>query len=72
MLSGRHIQGRFAGRAAARAAWLLIACAAAAGCDGSPANGGGTRGPVTKTLQDAFFAIVTGRDSKYESWLSYI
>jgi len=34
--------------------------------------GGGTRGPITKTLQDAFFTIVTGRDSKYESWLSYL
>jgi branched-chain amino acid aminotransferase len=34
--------------------------------------GSGTRGPITKTLQDAFFAIVTGRDSKYESWLSYL
>jgi branched-chain amino acid aminotransferase len=34
--------------------------------------GNGTRGPVTKTLQDAFFAIVAGRDSKYESWLTYL
>lgn len=34
--------------------------------------GDGTRGPVTRTLQDAFFAIVAGRDSKYESWLTYL
>ncbi len=34
--------------------------------------GSGSRGPVTKTLQDAFFAIVAGRDSKYESWLTYL
>ena len=34
--------------------------------------GAGSRGPVTKTLQDAFFAIVAGRDSKYESWLTYL
>jgi len=34
--------------------------------------GAGTRGPVTKTMQDAFFAIVAGRDSKYESWLTYL
>jgi len=34
--------------------------------------GSGARGPVTKTLQDAFFAIVAGRDSKYESWLTYL
>jgi branched-chain amino acid aminotransferase len=36
------------------------------------AIGAGTRGPVTKTLQDAFFAIVAGRDAKYESWLTYL
>ena len=34
--------------------------------------GDGARGPITKTLQDAFFAIVAGQDSKYESWLSYL
>jgi branched-chain amino acid aminotransferase len=36
------------------------------------AIGAGSRGPITKTLQDAFFAIVAGRDSKYESWLHYL
>ena len=34
--------------------------------------GEGRRGPVTKTLQTAFFDIVSGRDAKYERWLSYV
>ena len=34
--------------------------------------GEGRRGPITKTLQDAFFAIVAGRQRKYESWLTYV
>ena len=34
--------------------------------------GSGGRGPVTKTLQSAFFDVVTGRESKYESWLTYL
>jgi branched-chain amino acid aminotransferase len=34
--------------------------------------GSGRRGPITKALQEAFFAIVTGRDAKYESWLTYL
>ncbi len=34
--------------------------------------GEGRRGPITKTLQDAFFAIVAGRERKYESWLTYV
>jgi branched-chain amino acid aminotransferase len=33
--------------------------------------GDGTRGPVTETLQAAFFDIVTGRDGKYDRWLTY-
>ena len=34
--------------------------------------GSGGRGPVTKTLQSAFFDVVAGRESKYESWLTYL
>jgi branched-chain amino acid aminotransferase len=29
-------------------------------------------GPVTKELQSAFFDIVHGRDSRHESWLTYV
>ncbi len=36
------------------------------------AIGSGSRGPITKTLQDAFFGIVAGRDAKYEDWLTYL
>jgi branched-chain amino acid aminotransferase len=32
----------------------------------------GRRGPIAKTLQDSFFAVVEGRDSKYEHWLSSV
>lgn len=32
--------------------------------------GSGKPGPVTKKLQDAFFAIVHGRDSRYKEWLT--
>jgi branched-chain amino acid aminotransferase len=34
--------------------------------------GSGKRGPVTKLLQEAFFAVVSGRESKYERWLTYL
>ncbi|MEE2678765.1 MAG: branched-chain amino acid transaminase [Myxococcota bacterium] len=34
--------------------------------------GAGTRGPITKTLQAAFFDVVSGRDAKYERWLTSI
>jgi branched-chain amino acid aminotransferase len=34
--------------------------------------GGGSRGPVTKLLQEAFFDVVSGRDAKYERWLTYL
>jgi branched-chain amino acid aminotransferase len=34
--------------------------------------GAGSRGPITKTLQAAFFDVVTGRDRKYEGWLSFV
>jgi branched-chain amino acid aminotransferase len=36
------------------------------------AIGAGKRGPITKALQDAFFDVVTGRDRKHESWLTYV
>jgi len=34
--------------------------------------GDGKRGPVTKLLQEAFFDVVAGRDSKYQRWLTYL
>jgi branched-chain amino acid aminotransferase len=34
--------------------------------------GSGTRGPVTKALQEAFFDVVAGRDAKRSDWLSYL
>ena len=34
--------------------------------------GSGARGPITHTLQNAFFDAVSGRDRKYESWLTYV
>jgi len=34
--------------------------------------GNGSRGPVTKALQAAFFDVVAGRERKYERWLSYV
>jgi branched-chain amino acid aminotransferase len=34
--------------------------------------GEGRRGPVTKTLQSAFFEVVTGNEPKYERWLTYV
>jgi branched-chain amino acid aminotransferase len=34
--------------------------------------GEGRRGPVTKALQEAFFDAVSGRDTKYETWLTYV
>jgi branched-chain amino acid aminotransferase len=32
--------------------------------------GDGKRGPITRTLQAAFFDVVSGRDPKYERWLT--
>ena len=32
--------------------------------------GSGKPGPLTKKLQDTFFAIVHGRDSRYKEWLT--
>jgi branched-chain amino acid aminotransferase len=34
--------------------------------------GPGHPGPVTKKLQQAFFAVVKGQDPKYQDWLTYI
>ena len=34
--------------------------------------GNGERGPLTAALQSAFFDVVTGRERKYERWLSYL
>jgi len=36
------------------------------------AIGAGTRGPITRALQAAFFDVVAGRDRKYEHWLTYV
>ncbi|HZO08459.1 MAG TPA: branched-chain amino acid transaminase [Myxococcota bacterium] len=34
--------------------------------------GAGARGPLTALLQSAFFDVVTGRERKYERWLTYL
>jgi branched-chain amino acid aminotransferase len=34
--------------------------------------GSGERGPLTATLQSAFFDVVAGRERKYEGWLAYL
>src|SRR4029453_8096492 len=34
--------------------------------------GAGARGPVAATLQKAFFDVVSGREAKYERWLTYV
>ena len=34
--------------------------------------GAGRRGPVAKTLQEAFFDIVKGRNRQYDGWLTYL
>jgi len=34
--------------------------------------GAGSRGPITKTLQGAFFDVVHGRESKHEAWLAFL
>ena len=34
--------------------------------------GEGRRGPITGTLQSAFFDVVAGRERKYERWLTYV
>jgi len=34
--------------------------------------GAGARGPLTKALQAAFFDVASGRDRKYERWLTYL
>jgi branched-chain amino acid aminotransferase len=34
--------------------------------------GDGTPGPITRRMQDLFFAVVRGREERYRSWLTYI
>jgi len=34
--------------------------------------GAGARGPIASTLQKAFFDVVSGREAKYERWLTYV
>jgi branched-chain amino acid aminotransferase len=34
--------------------------------------GAGARGPIAATLQKAFFDVVSGREAKYERWLTYV
>lgn len=34
--------------------------------------GGGSRGDVTKGLQEAYFDVVHGRNERYDSWLTYV
>ncbi len=34
--------------------------------------GDGTPGPITRRLQDLFFAVVRGREERYRSWLAYL
>jgi branched-chain amino acid aminotransferase len=34
--------------------------------------GSGKPGPITQKLQAAFFAVVKGEDTRYQSWLTYI
>jgi branched-chain amino acid aminotransferase len=34
--------------------------------------GRGEAGPITRQLQESFFAIVKGRDTKHDGWLTYI
>jgi branched-chain amino acid aminotransferase len=36
------------------------------------AVGNGTRGPVTKSVQDAFFEAVNGRDERFAKWLHLV
>ena len=33
--------------------------------------GAGSRGPITKKLQETYSLIVTGQSDKYKSWLTY-
>jgi len=34
--------------------------------------GKGTRGPITKRMQDEFFAIVEGRKADRHGWLTHV
>ena len=33
--------------------------------------GAGSRGPITQALQPAFFDVVSGKEAKYEGWLTF-
>ena len=57
----RGVPDRHRGRGHARSARSTTAASAAAGAARSP-----------KALQEAFFAVVQGRDRKYERWLTYV
>jgi branched-chain amino acid aminotransferase len=39
--------------------------------DGTPI-GGGARGPVTESIQRAFFDVTSGRDARYAHWLRHV
>ena len=41
-------------------------------CSSDLTIGSGTRGPVTKLLQGAYFDVVAGRDVNFERYLSYL
>jgi branched-chain amino acid aminotransferase len=34
--------------------------------------GAGSRGPVTADIQQAFFDVIKGKDTKYQKWLAYV
>ncbi|MEL7369948.1 MAG: branched-chain amino acid transaminase [Myxococcota bacterium] len=34
--------------------------------------GEGARGPICKTIQDAFFKVVRGQDDRFSDWLTYV
>jgi branched-chain amino acid aminotransferase len=34
--------------------------------------GNGTRGPITKEIQQTFFAAVKGQDDRYSSWVELV
>ncbi len=34
--------------------------------------GDGVRGPITKRIQEVFFAVVNGEEPRYEHWLTYV
>jgi branched-chain amino acid aminotransferase len=34
--------------------------------------GAGRRGPVTEDIQETFFAVIKGKNHKYQKWLTYV